>query len=310
MRILVDGRGDLAGRPGLGSLAGSVVTADAGVRPRVVLGLAPWHGRLLVLDRDDAAESTGHGSPLPMLVHGGPGRAGGGEETGRHPRRRSPHAAHGHPGQPARCSSAVTGRWVPGGDRTAARSHPFRKSLADLRPGDAVVAGPRIGSSSRTSTTSPSSPATRSTRTRIRGGGRQPALRRHRRSWLPGAVARGRAVRAARPRTGARQLRPGEPALPHAGLPRRRADRHADRKQITRARSPRTTARSAGTPRSPSRTARSAARYDVLTLVARDLAGHRRPATGPAAHSSPAGRPAPGSQRERLRGNRGEQNIN
>ena len=48
----------------------------------VVLGVAPWHGRLLVLDTDDAAESTGHGSPLPPLVHGGPGRAGGGEELG------------------------------------------------------------------------------------------------------------------------------------------------------------------------------------------------------------------------------------
>ena len=47
-----------------------------------MLGLAPWHGRILVLDRDDAGESTGHGSPLPVLVHGGPGRAGGGEELG------------------------------------------------------------------------------------------------------------------------------------------------------------------------------------------------------------------------------------
>jgi oxepin-CoA hydrolase/3-oxo-5,6-dehydrosuberyl-CoA semialdehyde dehydrogenase len=48
----------------------------------VLFGLAPWHGRILVLDRDDAPESTGHGSPLPHLVHGGPGRAGGGEEMG------------------------------------------------------------------------------------------------------------------------------------------------------------------------------------------------------------------------------------
>ena len=72
---------ELAAR-GLGSLAGSIVTADAAFAREVVLGLAPWHGRLLVLDHDDAAESTGHGSPLPMLVHGGPGRAGGGEEMG------------------------------------------------------------------------------------------------------------------------------------------------------------------------------------------------------------------------------------
>ncbi|MDJ0114650.1 phenylacetic acid degradation bifunctional protein PaaZ, partial [Rhodococcus erythropolis] len=47
-----------------------------------VLGLAAFHGRVLVLNRDDAKESTGHGSPLPVLVHGGPGRAGGGEELG------------------------------------------------------------------------------------------------------------------------------------------------------------------------------------------------------------------------------------
>ncbi|MDA8198998.1 MAG: phenylacetic acid degradation bifunctional protein PaaZ [Thermaerobacter sp.] len=67
---------------GRGSLAGSVVTADATFARKVVRGLAPWHGRILVLDRDAAGESTGHGSPLPMLVHGGPGRAGGGEELG------------------------------------------------------------------------------------------------------------------------------------------------------------------------------------------------------------------------------------
>jgi hypothetical protein len=69
-------------RRGRGSLVGSVVTADAAVARQVVLGVAPFHGRLLVLDRTSAKESTGHGSPLPNLVHGGPGRAGGGEEMG------------------------------------------------------------------------------------------------------------------------------------------------------------------------------------------------------------------------------------
>ncbi len=128
---------------GLGSLAGSVVTADANFARRVVLGLAPWHGRLLVLDRDDAAESTGHGSPLPTLVHGGPGRAGGGEELGgirrvvHHMQRTAVQAS-------PRMLGAVTGRWVAGAGRAAGDPHPFRKSLADLRPGDAVVAGPRI----------------------------------------------------------------------------------------------------------------------------------------------------------------------
>lgn len=72
---------ELAAR-GAGSLVGSVVSHDGAFVRDIVLGLAPWHGRLLVLDRDDAAESTGHGSPLPHAVHGGPGRAGGGEELG------------------------------------------------------------------------------------------------------------------------------------------------------------------------------------------------------------------------------------
>ena len=132
---------ELAAR-GRGSLAGSVVTADAEFAREVVLGLAPWHGRLLVLDRDDAAESTGHGSPLPMLVHGGPGRAGGGEEMGgmrgvlHHMQRTAVQAS-------PRVLSAVTGRWMPGTERNTAGGHPFRKSLAELRIGDSVVAGPR-----------------------------------------------------------------------------------------------------------------------------------------------------------------------
>lgn len=72
---------DLAAR-GRGSLAGSLVTADPEIARRVVLELAPWHGRFLVQTTANAQESTGHGSPLPTLVHGGPGRAGGGEEMG------------------------------------------------------------------------------------------------------------------------------------------------------------------------------------------------------------------------------------
>jgi oxepin-CoA hydrolase/3-oxo-5,6-dehydrosuberyl-CoA semialdehyde dehydrogenase len=67
---------------GQGSLVGSLVTHDVDVAREFVLGAAHAHGRILVLDREDAAESTGHGIPLPMLVHGGPGRAGGGEELG------------------------------------------------------------------------------------------------------------------------------------------------------------------------------------------------------------------------------------
>lgn len=72
---------ELAAR-GAGSLAGSLVSHDIDFIRDVALGAAPWHGRLLVLNRDDAAESTGHGAPLAHTVHGGPGRAGGGEELG------------------------------------------------------------------------------------------------------------------------------------------------------------------------------------------------------------------------------------
>jgi oxepin-CoA hydrolase/3-oxo-5,6-dehydrosuberyl-CoA semialdehyde dehydrogenase len=132
---------ELAAR-GRGSLAGSVVTADAAFAAEVVRGLAPWHGRILVLDRHDAPESTGHGSPLPALVHGGPGRAGGGEELGgiravlHHMQRTAVQA------RPA-VLAEVTRQWVPGADRDTASVHPFRKSLTQLRTGDALVAGPR-----------------------------------------------------------------------------------------------------------------------------------------------------------------------
>lgn len=126
---------------GRGSLTGSVVTGDADFARAVVVGLAPWHGRILVLDQAAAAESTGHGSPLPGLVHGGPGRAGGGEELGgirgvlHHMQRTAVQASPD-------LLRAITGRWVTGGRRSVGQ-HPFTKSLAQLRIGDAVVAGPR-----------------------------------------------------------------------------------------------------------------------------------------------------------------------
>ncbi|MFC4053793.1 phenylacetic acid degradation bifunctional protein PaaZ [Actinomadura syzygii] len=128
---------------GRGSLAGSIVTGDHDFARQVVLGAAPWHGRLLVLNAEDAKESTGHGSPLPQLVHGGPGRAGGGEEMGgirgvvHHMRRTAVQAG------PAMLTS-ITGRWVPGTDRTVTDEHPFRKHLEDLRVGDTAVGGPRV----------------------------------------------------------------------------------------------------------------------------------------------------------------------
>lgn len=132
---------ELAAR-GRGSLVGSLVSADPQVVRELVLGVAPWHGRVLVLDQDSAAESTGHGAALPHLVHGGPGRAGGGEELGGirgvlHYMQRT--AVQGSPA----AVSAVTGTWVTGAPRNTDGKHPFRKSLAELRVGDAVIAGPR-----------------------------------------------------------------------------------------------------------------------------------------------------------------------
>ena len=67
---------------GMGSLALSLFTFDPAVAEEFVLGAGAYHGRMVILDRTSAKESTGHGSPLPVLVHGGPGRAGGGEEMG------------------------------------------------------------------------------------------------------------------------------------------------------------------------------------------------------------------------------------
>ncbi|MGW4487484.1 phenylacetic acid degradation bifunctional protein PaaZ [Amycolatopsis sp. NPDC004368] len=132
---------EFAARGG-GSLAGSIVTGDPEFARTVVLGVAPYHGRLLVLDADDAKESTGHGSPMPQLVHGGPGRAGGGEEMGGirgvlHHLQRT--AVQGSP----KVLATVTGRWIEGAPRTEDDVHPFRKSLAELRIGDSVTAGPR-----------------------------------------------------------------------------------------------------------------------------------------------------------------------
>ncbi|MHA6799373.1 phenylacetic acid degradation bifunctional protein PaaZ [Bounagaea algeriensis] len=129
-------------RRGRGSLVGSVVTADRDFAREVVLGAAASHGRMLVLNRHDAAESTGHGSPVPQLVHGGPGRAGGGQELGGlhgvlHHMQRT--AVQADPDT----LTAIGGEWVSGGQRSVTEEHPFRKHLEDLRPGDTVIGGPR-----------------------------------------------------------------------------------------------------------------------------------------------------------------------
>ncbi len=122
-------------RLGRGSLCGSVVTADDEVAREVVLGTAAYHGRLMVLNRHNAKESTGHGSPLPHLIHGGPGRAGGGEEMGGvrgvlHYMQRS--AVQGTPAT----LTAVGREWVKGGTELSDGVHPFRKHFEELRIGE------------------------------------------------------------------------------------------------------------------------------------------------------------------------------
>jgi oxepin-CoA hydrolase / 3-oxo-5,6-dehydrosuberyl-CoA semialdehyde dehydrogenase len=126
---------------GKGSLVSSVFTNDPDIARNMVLGLAPYHGRILIGNRASAKSSTGHGSPLAGLVHGGPGRAGGGEEMGgmrgvKHYMQRT--AVQGAP----ELLSAVTGRWVEGAPAQS-DIHPFRKSLAELRIGDQLVTASR-----------------------------------------------------------------------------------------------------------------------------------------------------------------------
>ena len=129
-------------RLGEGSLAGSIVTNDDAVARELILGTAAYHGRMVVINRDCAAESTGHGSPLPHLVHGGPGRAGGGEEMGgirgvKHYMQRT--AIQGSP----QTLTAIGRRWIRGADQNDPGVHPFRKTFEQLEIGDTVVTDSR-----------------------------------------------------------------------------------------------------------------------------------------------------------------------
>jgi oxepin-CoA hydrolase/3-oxo-5,6-dehydrosuberyl-CoA semialdehyde dehydrogenase len=125
-------------RMGKGSLVGSLVTADNDEAARIVLGTAAWHGRILVLNSDCAKESTGHGSPLAPLVHGGPGRAGGGEELGgsraiKHYMQRT--AIQGSPDT----LTAITRQFTTGATPRIEAIHPFKKNFDDLQIGDSLI---------------------------------------------------------------------------------------------------------------------------------------------------------------------------
>jgi oxepin-CoA hydrolase/3-oxo-5,6-dehydrosuberyl-CoA semialdehyde dehydrogenase len=119
---------------GMGSLALSLFTYDSRVAEDFVLGAGAYHGRMMILDRTSAKESTGHGSPLPVLVHGGPGRAGGGEEMGgirgvTHYMQRT--ALQGAP----EMLSKVVKQWLPGADKPTGDTHPFRLRIGELDVG-------------------------------------------------------------------------------------------------------------------------------------------------------------------------------
>lgn len=127
---------------GDGSLVGSLVTADEQIAVQVIRAAACAHGRMLVLDEAASAESTGHGSPLPMLVHGGPGRAGGGEELGglravKHYMQRT--AIQASPSMLA----AIGREWVRGAKVKEEPIHPFRRYFEQLEIGESLLTARR-----------------------------------------------------------------------------------------------------------------------------------------------------------------------
>jgi oxepin-CoA hydrolase/3-oxo-5,6-dehydrosuberyl-CoA semialdehyde dehydrogenase len=137
----VDHAMELANRGG-GSLVTSVITHDGDVARKAVMRAGAWHGRIYLNDRTSMAESTGHGAPMPHMIHGGPGRAGGGEEMGgvrgvKHYMQRT--AIQGSPDM----ITAVTGRWQPGAAESTAGAHPFTRRFHELQIGETLHTAPR-----------------------------------------------------------------------------------------------------------------------------------------------------------------------
>lgn len=128
---------------GMGSLVASVITHDPQVASKVAMGAGAYHGRLYFNDRVSMKESTGHGSPLPHMVHGGPGRAGGGEEMGgirgvMHYMQRT--AVQGSPD----ILSAVGQTWINGAKEKETKKHPFKKTFTELQIGETINTEPRV----------------------------------------------------------------------------------------------------------------------------------------------------------------------
>ena len=127
---------------GQGSLVASIITNSGDVTREVAMGSAAFHGRLYFNNRTSMKEATGHGAPLPHMVHGGPGRAGGGEELGGvrgvlHYMQRT--AIQGSPD----ILTAISNHWVPGAQEKSDKPHPFARSFAKIDIGDTLHAGPR-----------------------------------------------------------------------------------------------------------------------------------------------------------------------
>jgi oxepin-CoA hydrolase / 3-oxo-5,6-dehydrosuberyl-CoA semialdehyde dehydrogenase len=127
---------------GRGSLCLSLFTHSGEAARDFVLGAGAFHGRMLVIDRTNAAESTGHGSPLPVLTHGGPGRAGGGEEMGgirgvTHYMQRT--ALQSSPAMLA----AITSQYITGAPKRPIDTHPFRLRMSELAIGDTLMTNSR-----------------------------------------------------------------------------------------------------------------------------------------------------------------------
>jgi len=123
---------------GKGSLVSTVATKDPNIAQQYVLGSAAFHGRILILNKASAKESTGHGSPMPLLMHGGPGRAGGGSEMGgirgvKHYLQTT--AIQGHPTM----LSAIMQQYQYGGEQTEDRIHPFMKYFEELQIGETYI---------------------------------------------------------------------------------------------------------------------------------------------------------------------------
>ena len=133
----------LLSKKGKGSLCSTIVTADGKIAKKYVISAATHHGRILVLNNDCAGESTGHGSPLPLLVHGGPGRAGGGEEMGglrgvKHYLQRT--AIQGSPTM----ITEITNLYQPHAKGKETGKHPFTKYFEELEIGEQIITGERI----------------------------------------------------------------------------------------------------------------------------------------------------------------------